>query len=255
MDVMKRFDLTGKVALVTGSTRGLGKVSAIGLAQAGASVVVVGTKEAAGVEVAKEIATLTGSATLGIGADVSKEADVEALFAKSIEAFGKIDVVFNNAGIASVAPAEDITTDMWNETIDVNLKGVFLCTRAAGKHMIANKGGSIINMASMTAHIANIPQQVAHYAASKAGVIGLSRNCAAEWAPHNVRVNVISPGYHLTEMAQQFSSMFEYWLPLIPMGRMADMEEITGIVVFLASQASSYVTGAEIVCDGGYTLR
>jgi NAD(P)-dependent dehydrogenase (short-subunit alcohol dehydrogenase family) len=173
---------------------------------------------------------------------------------KILDAFGTIDIAFNNAGIATVANAEDISVEAWDRTIDVNLKGVFLTAQAAGQVMIKKKQGSIINMASMSAHIANIPQNVAHYAASKAGVIQLTRSMAAEWGPYNVRVNVISPGYHMTEMAAQFTEMHKQWIPLIPMGRMADCVELAGIVVFLASEASSYTTGAEIITDGGYTL-
>jgi NAD(P)-dependent dehydrogenase (short-subunit alcohol dehydrogenase family) len=254
MGILDRFKLDGKKAFVTGGTRGLGKVSAIGLAEAGADVAIIGTKLETAEAVAKEIAEKTGVQTLGVQADVSQPEDVKAMTEKILDAFGTIDIAFNNAGIATVANAEDISVEDWDRTIDVNLKGIFLTAQAAGRVMIKNKKGSIINMASMSAHIANIPQNVAHYAASKAGVIQLTRSMAAEWGPYNVRVNVISPGYHMTEMAAQFTEMHKQWIPRIPMGRMADCVELAGIVVFLASDASSYTTGAEIITDGGYTL-
>ncbi|MCP4396315.1 MAG: SDR family oxidoreductase [bacterium] len=254
MGILDRFKLDGKKAYVTGSTRGLGKVCAIALAEAGADVAIIGTNIDTAEAVAKEIAEKTGVQTIGVQADVSRPADVDAMIKKILDAFGTLDIAFNNAGIATVAKAEDISVEDWDRTIDVNLKGVFLTSQAAGRVMIEEKKGSIINMASMSAHISNIPQLVAHYAASKAGVIQLSRSMAAEWAPHNVRVNAVSPGYHMTEMAAQFTEMHKQWIPLIPMGRIADPVELAGLIVFLASDASSYTTGAEIITDGGYTL-
>ena len=255
MGILDKFKLDGKKAYVTGSTRGLGKVCALALAEAGADVAIIGTKIETAEAVAKEIAEKTGVQTIGVQADVTQPADVDAMMEKILDAFGTLDIAFNNAGIATVANAEDLSVEDWDRTLDVNLKGVFLTSQAAGRVMLKKKKGSIINMASMSAHIANIPMNVCHYAASKAGVIQLSRNMAAEWAPHNVRVNVVSPGYHMTEMTAQFTELHKQWLPRIPMGRIADPEELAGIIVFLASDASSYTTGAEIITDGGYTLR
>lgn len=252
--ILDKFRLDGKKALVTGSTRGLGKVSAMALAQAGADVAIVGTQLEKAQKVAKEIAEKTGVKTVGIRADVSKTEDVKNMMTKVLEAFGTIDVVFNNAGIATVANAEDISEEDWDRVLDVNLKGVFLVSQAAGRVMIKKGRGSIINMASMSAHIANIPQNVAHYAASKSGVLALSRNMAAEWGQYNVRVNCISPGYHKTEMAAMFEDLMKEWIPRIPMGRMAEAEELAGTVVYLASDASSYMTGSELITDGGYTI-
>jgi NAD(P)-dependent dehydrogenase (short-subunit alcohol dehydrogenase family) len=254
MGILDTFRLDGKKAFVTGSTRGLGKVSALALAEAGADVAIIGTTQEPADAVAREIADKTGVRTVGVQADVSQPADVEAMMAKILDAFGTVDVAFNNAGIAVVGPAEETTVEDWDRVMDVNLKGVFLCSQAAARVMLKKKKGSIINMGSMSAHIANLPQLVAAYAATKAGVVQLSRNMAAEWAPHNVRVNVISPGYHMTEMAAQFTDLHKEWIPKIPMGRIAKCEELAGLVVFLASDASSYTTGAEIISDGGYTL-
>lgn len=254
MNILDRFRLHGKKAYVTGATMGIGKAAALALAEAGADVAIISRHEDQAIEVAKEISEKTGRKTIGIGADVSIKADVERMIQIILDEFTTIDIAFNNAGIATVANAEDLTEEQWDEMMAVNLKGVFLTSQAAGRVMLKQGSGSIINMGSMSAHIANIPQNVAHYAAAKAGVIQLSRNMAYEWAPHNVRVNVISPGYHMTEMAKQLVEMHPYWLPRIPMGRMGDVSELAGIVVFLASDASSYTTGAEIVTDGGYTL-
>lgn len=254
MGILDKFKLDGKKAYVTGSTRGLGKVCAIALAEAGADVAIIGTKIETAEAVAKEIAENTGVQTVGLQADVSRPAEVDAMMKNILDVFGTLDIAFNNAGIASVANVEDLSVEDWDRTLDVNLKGVFLTSQAAGRVMIEKKKGSIINMASMSAHIANLPQKLAHYAAAKAGVLQLSRSMAAEWAPHNVRVNVVSPGYHMTEMVAQFTEMHEQWLPRIPMGRIADPEELAGLIVFLASDASSYTTGAEIITDGGYTL-
>lgn len=252
--ILEKFRLDGKKALVTGSTRGLGKVSALALAEAGADVAIVGTQLEKAQEVAKEIAEKTGVKTIGIGVDVSKSEDVKNMMDKIIEAFGTLDVVFNNAGIATVGNAEDLPEEDWDRVLDVNLKGVFLVSQAAGRVMIKKGKGSIINMASMSAHIANVPQNVVHYAASKSGVLALSRNMAAEWGKYNVRVNCISPGYHKTEMAAMFEDLMKEWIPRIPMGRMAEAEEIAGTVVYLASDASSYMTGSELITDGGYTI-
>ncbi|MBI9016137.1 MAG: SDR family oxidoreductase [Phycisphaerae bacterium] len=255
MNVLDKFKLDGKVALITGSTRGLGKASAIALAQAGANVVITGTKLKDAQTVASEIADSTGRKTLGLQCDVSKSEQVNAMMDEIIETFGKLDIAFNNAGIATVANAEDIPEEDYDNLMAVNLKGVFLCTQAAGRIMLRQGSGSIINMASMSSHIVNVPQNIAHYAASKAGVLQLTKAIAAEWAPRGVRVNAISPGYHNTEMVAGFKELQEqWWVPRIPMGRMAQPVEIGPAIVFLASDASSYMTGGELVTDGGYSL-
>jgi NAD(P)-dependent dehydrogenase (short-subunit alcohol dehydrogenase family) len=253
MAVLDKFKLDKKVALVTGGSRGLGRVCAIGLAEAGADVVINALHLEGAQKVAEEIKTL-GRRALAIEADVSDQAQVNAMMDQILREFGTIDILFNNAGIAAVAPAEEMTLEQWKRTLDVNLTGIFLVAQAAGRVMIKNKRGSIINMASMSAHIINVPQKVADYHAAKAGVVGLTRSLAAEWAPHNVRVNAISPGYHKTEMAMQFKEVHPVWIERIPLGRMAEMEELQGLVLFLASDASTYTTGSEIISDGGYTL-
>jgi NAD(P)-dependent dehydrogenase (short-subunit alcohol dehydrogenase family) len=254
MNILDKFRLNGKKALVTGGSRGLGKVAALGLAQAGADVAIIATQLHHAEAAAREIAQQTGVETLAIEADVSDPVAVEKMIAQIIGHWGTLDIAFNNAGIATCTHAEEISLADWKRVMDVNATGVFLTTQAEAKIMLKQKKGSIINMASMSAHIANLPQHAAHYAASKAAVVQLSKAMAAEWADRNVRVNVISPGYHKTEMAAMFADIMKEWIPRIPMGRIAEAEELAGLVVFLASDASSYMTGSEIVSDGGYLL-
>ena len=253
MGILDKFKLDGKKAWVTGGTRGIGRVCAIGLAEAGADVAIIGTNIETAQKTADEIAGL-GVKTLAVQADVSDAAQVDAMTRKVLDTFGTLDIAFNNAGIADAAAAEDMPLEQWQRMVDVNMTGVFLTSQAAGRIMLKKKSGSIINMASMSASIINVPQKICHYHAAKAGVVALTRSMAAEWAPSNVRVNSISPGYHLSEMAQQFSDVFPTFISRIPMGRMGEMEELQGLVLFLASDASSYTTGAEIISDGGYTL-
>ena len=253
MGILDKFKLDGKVALVTGSSRGLGRVSAIALAEAGASLVINALHLDGAEKVADEIKSMGGNA-IAVEADVSDADQVKDMMEKTLEVFGTIDILFNNAGIAVSAPAEEMTLEQWQKTIGVDLTGIFLVAQAAGRVMIKKKYGSIINMASMSAHIINVPHKVADYHAAKAGVVALTKCLAAEWAPHNVRVNAVSPGYHKTEMAMQFEEAHPMWIERIPMGRMAEMEELQGLILFLASDASSYTTGADIITDGGYTL-
>jgi NAD(P)-dependent dehydrogenase (short-subunit alcohol dehydrogenase family) len=255
MGILDKFSLEGKKAFVTGASRGIGKVVARGLCEAGADVAFIGTKLETAVAAAEEAAKLTGARTIGIQADISKPDQVQEMMQKIMKEFGTIDVVFNNAGIANAnMNAEDMPFDLINEIMQVNYIGVFLCCQAAGKIMIPKRKGSIINMASMSAHIVNVPQRTSNYAPTKSAVITLTKNLAAEWAPHNVRVNSISPGYHMTELAQQFETLFPPWLERIPMQRFGDPAELTGAVVFFASDASSYTTGADLIMDGGYSL-
>ena len=255
MGVLNQFDLTGKVTIVTGSSRGFGKATAKGLCEAGASVVFTATTQEAADKAAKEIGDLTGARTIGVKCLVQDPGDVKALFDKAVDAFGTVDILFNNAGIANIATdCVNLTPEQIRELMDVNVNGTIFCAQEAARIMIPKKKGSIINMCSMSAHIYNVPQKVTHYAASKGAVLSFTRTLACELAPHNVRVNCISPGYHMTEMALQWEDCHPIWMERVPMGRFGDPYELSGTVVYLASDASSYVTGAEIVVDGGYTL-
>lgn len=256
MSILDQFCLKGKIAIVTGASRGIGNAVAKGLCEAGACVVYTATALEGAEQAAKEAAAETGAVTLGIACHVERPEEVKALFQKVVEQFGTVDILFNNAGIANIATdCVELTPDQIREIMDVNVNGTIYCAQEAARIMIEKKTGAIINMCSMSAHIYNVPQKVTHYAASKGAVLSFTRALACELAPHNVRVNCISPGYHMTEMAKQFVDCHATWLERIPMGRFADPYELAGAVVYLGSNASSYVTGAEIVLDGGYTLQ
>ncbi len=255
MGYLDKFNLAGKIAVVTGASRGIGNAVAKGLCEAGATVIYTATTQEGADKAAEAAAKETGAKTLGIVCNVANADQVKALFAKVKSGFGRLDILFNNAGIANIATdCVELTPAQIRELMEVNVNGTIFCAQEAAKMMIPQKSGSIINMASMSAHIYNVPQKVTHYAASKGAVISFTRALACELAPHNVRVNVISPGYHMTEMAKQWLDCHPIWLERIPMGRFADPYELAGTVIYLSSDASSYVTGAEIVVDGGYTL-
>jgi NAD(P)-dependent dehydrogenase (short-subunit alcohol dehydrogenase family) len=255
MGYLSKFDLTGKVALVTGSSRGIGNAVARGLCEAGASVVYTATTLEGAEKAAADAAEKTGTKTAGFMCNVADPNQVKKLFEDVAAKFGHLDILFNNAGIANIATdMVDIPPDKIVEIMDVNVNGTIYCAQEAAKMMIPRKSGSIINMGSMSAHIYNVPQKVVHYAATKGAVISFTKAFACELAPYNVRVNAISPGYHMTEMAKQFTYAHQAWLERIPMGRFADPYELSGTVIYLGSDASSYVTGAEILVDGGYTL-
>lgn len=255
MGYLDKFRLDGKIAIVTGSSRGIGNATARGLCEAGATVVYTATTLDSARRAAEEAARLTGASTLGLKCCVEDADDVKALFAKVMEVFGRVDVVFNNAGIANVADdLVNLDPKDIRHHVDVNVNGVIYCCQEAARIMLAQGSGSIINMCSMSAHIYNVPQKATYYAATKGAVLSLTRTLACELAPKGVRVNCISPGYHMTEMAKQWTDCHPVWLERIPMGRFADPYELSGTLIYLASEASSYVTGAEIIVDGGYTL-
>lgn len=255
MGYLDRFSLKGKIAVVTGSSRGIGNATAKGLCEAGASVVFTATTLECAQKAAKEAADLTGAATLGLKCCVENPDDVKKMFADVLEAFGTVDIVFNNAGIANVADdLVNLAPEDIQHHVDVNVNGVIYCCQEAARIMLQKGSGSIINMCSMSAHIYNVPQKATYYAATKGAVLSLTRTLACELAPKGIRVNCISPGYHMTEMAKQWTDCHPVWLERIPMGRFADPYELSGTVIYLASEASSYVTGAEIIVDGGYTL-
>ena len=247
------FSIEGQIAFVTGGGRGIGKVFCKTLAEAGADVIVVDIDPDTASQTAGEIEEM-GRTALAIKADVTKSDDVDRAVRMSLDRFGKIDILVNNAGICIHENAEDMTDEQWDVVMDVNLKGVFYCCRAVGKVMIKQGGGKIVNVASMSALIVNRPQNQVSYNASKAGVVMLTRSLAVEWAQYGIRVNAISPGYMLTEMTRKVSHMFPLWEPMVPMKRLGEPEELRGALLFLVSDASSYVTGHNLIVDGGYTL-
>ncbi|HID55101.1 TPA: SDR family oxidoreductase [Candidatus Poribacteria bacterium] len=247
------FSIEGEIAFVTGGGRGIGKVFCKTLAEAGADVVVVDIDPDTASQTAREIEEM-GRAALAVKADVTRSEEVDRAVQMSLDRFGRIDILVNNAGICIHENAEDMTDQQWNAVMDVNLKGVFYCCRAVGRVMMRQGGGKIVNVASMSALIVNRPQNQVSYNASKAGVVMLTRSLAVEWAQYGIRVNAISPGYMLTEMTRKVSHMFPLWEPMVPMKRLGEPEELRGALLFLVSDASSYVTGHNLIVDGGYTL-
>jgi NAD(P)-dependent dehydrogenase (short-subunit alcohol dehydrogenase family) len=257
VSVLDLFRLDGEVAIVTGGAQGLGEQMCIGLAEAGASVVVADLNLEKAQKVAEHIRTL-GVSALAVKVDVTKKAEVETMVQKTLEQFGKVDVLVACAGVGQWMKAEDMPEEDWKRVLDINLNGVFFACQAAGRAMIKRRKGSIITISSMSGIIVNTPQAQAHYNASKAAVIMLTKSLAAEWAPYNVRVNTIAPGYMETQLVadllKQCPEYGELWRKLTPMGRLGRPEEIKGPCVFLASPASSYLTGSVLVMDGGYTI-
>ncbi len=254
MKVLDRFDLTGRTAVVTGSTRGLGRAFAQALAEAGANVVIVGRDAGEAAAVSEEIRSI-GVASLGVAADVTSRDDVERLLEHTVNEFGRADILVNNAGVCIHKPAVDVTDDEWRYVMGVNVDGLWIASQIFGRHMIASGGGSIINIGSMSASIVNRPQWQPAYNASKASVHHLTRSLAAEWAPHNVRVNALAPGYMRTDMSPIDDPQFQrYWIEDTPQHRAGEPDELGGAVVFLASSASSFMTGSVLTIDGGYSV-
>lgn len=254
--VLDKFSLMGQVGVVTGGGQGLGKVFCHAFAEAGAAIVVAEINPETGAVTVEEMRT-QGHQTLFVQTDVRIRESVQRMVDQTLAAFGKIDFLMNNAGIVKWSEAENVSEEDWREVIEVNLNGLFFCCQAVGRHMIERRSGQIINIASMSGLIVNRPQAQASYNASKAGVIHLTRSLAAEWAPYNIRVNAIAPGYMGTAMAKPFFDQPAYggmWIDAIPMKRPGRPEELGPLAVFLASEASSYITGAVVVVDGGYTL-
>lgn len=245
------FPLSGKAAMVTGGGSGIGAAIASALAFKGARVAVVDVNA----DAASEHAANIGGECRGYQCDVTDPTSVMTTVETVVDAFARIDILVNSAGIVMLAPAEDLSDEAWDKTIDVNLKGSFLVCRAVGRHMLAAGSGTIINMASQAATVA-LDQHVA-YCASKFGVVGMSKVLAAEWGGRGVRVNTISPTVVLTELGRKAwdGPRGDALKELIPMGRFAYPSEIAAAAVFLASDAAGMITGADLLIDGGYTIK
>ncbi|MDR1797459.1 MAG: glucose 1-dehydrogenase [Clostridiales Family XIII bacterium] len=248
--------VSGKWAVVTGGTKGIGKGIAEALAANGASTVIVSRSQADCDAVSSAIREQYGTASVGIAADLTKAGDIAGLVEKAVAAAGRIDVLVNNAGAAITKRAEDLTEEDWDRVISLDLKAVFFTAQAFGRHMIENKGGSIVNIASMLGLVAD--KQVLPYCVAKGGVIQMTRALALEWVRHGIRVNAVCPGYVMTDMNRadlENEKIAAHLLGKIPMRRYAQVGEITDAIVFLASDSSSYMTGQHIVMDGGWTAE
>jgi len=253
---MNPFSLEGRTAVVTGANQGLGRAFAQAMAAAGADVVVVGRHEDLNQDAATAIADRTGRrTTVGTG-DVTDPEDVRRIVDEALSAHDRIDILVNNAGICFHRPALDVPDDEFAAVFDVNVTGLWRMSKAVAPSMIEAGGGSIVNVGSISAMIVNRPQWQPAYNASKAAVHQLTKSLAAEWAPHNIRVNAIAPGYVKTGMSPVDEPQFrQHWIDDVPMKRYATPEEIAPSVVYLASDAASFTTGAVLVTDGGYTLH
>lgn len=250
------FDLTGQVALITGGSRGLGEEIAEGLGEAGASLMLVARREQ-WLAPAVESLRARGFRVESAVCDVSQPDQVQAAVARAIEAFGRIDVLVNNAGVAWGQPAEETPIDKWRMVLETNLTGAFLFAQAAGRHMIERRYGRIINIASINGMYGGLilPEtHISSYAASKAGLIGLTRELAVHWAEYNIRVNAIAPGYFQTRMTEKLWDLAQAKMRTTPMRRPGAEGELKGVAVFLAAPASDYITGQCLIVDGGATL-
>jgi NAD(P)-dependent dehydrogenase (short-subunit alcohol dehydrogenase family) len=255
MTILDRFKLDGRLAVVTGAAQGIGYAIVQALAEAGATVVLTDLN-AATLDAA--VAKLSGQGHKVGGAvlDVTDPRAVERVHADIVARHGPVDILVNNAGIAiSNRPAETMTDEVWAKVIDVNLNGVFWCCRTFGAAMVERQAGAIVNVGSMSGLIVNKPQEQANYNASKAAVHHLTRSLAAEWGSRGVRVNAVAPTYietELTAYAKDDKEMFGHWMSGTPMARMGRPDEIAAVVLFLASDAASLMTGSIVLADGGY---
>ena len=256
MKVLESFRLDGRVALVTGGTRGLGKVMAEALAAAGASVAAAGRDLAQAQASAEAIEKSTGARAIGVSVEVSRMSDVEGMVKRVLDEFGRIDILVNNAGINIRGSIEELEESEWDQVLDINLKGPWLTSRAVARAMKAERWGRVINVSSMLGEVSIAGRTP--YASSKGGLNLLTKTLALEWAPWGINVNAIAPGPFATEMNlpllenPELRALFE---SKIPLGRWGRPEELGPLAVFLASEASSFITGTVITIDGGYTAQ
>ncbi len=248
-------DLKGKVAIITGARRGMGKSHALTLAKAGAKVVVADiSKEDC--EIVVEEIKKNGGEAIAVKCDVTKKEDIDNMVKAAVGKWGKVDILVNNAGICQFKPFLELTEEDWDRTLDINLKGYFLCAQAAAKEMAKQKSGAIVNIASVAMGQVGVGfATLAHYCASKGGIVGMTETLALELAPYNIRVNAISPGMIETPMIEAVKSdpkTMEAMLAQVPMHRVGKPEEVSNLVLFLVSGDSSYMTGSTVVIDGGW---
>ncbi len=247
------FDLTGRVALVTGGSKGLGRAIAEALAAAGADVAIT-SRTQTDLEDAAAALSATGRRIVPVASDVADEASIAAMVQRVIAELGQIDILVNNAGIEGQGAVVEMDTGAWDHVLDVNLRGPMLCCKHVGPHMIARQRGKVINVASVLA--TRVARYMSSYCASKAALVQLTRALALEWMRHNIQVNALCPGYFLTPMNQEYftTAAGDKLISKLPIGRLGDPREIEGAAVFLASDATSYVTGTALYVDGGHSL-
>ena len=252
MKASELFDLTGRVAIITGGSVGLGRQMAEGLAEMGADLVLCARKKERCLQAAEELRG-TGVQVSALGCDVKDPASIQAVVDASLEHYGRIDILINNAGTSWGAPVEAMTLEQWNKVIETNLTGTFLFSQAVGRTMIAQRRGKIINVASVAGLHGSSPKFSAiGYSASKGGVIIFTKDLACKWGMHNIQVNAIAPGWFPTDMSEKvIARNKESLLAGIPLGRLGGSQDLKGAAVFLASAASDFVTGHTLVVDGG----
>ena len=241
------FKLTDKVAIVTGATSGIGKAVARAYVKMGAKVALVARDTIKLTDTEKEL----GESVFAVSCDVTEEASVTSMVALVLKKWGRIDVAVCNAGIVSLAKLSDMPLEEFERIQKTNVTGVFLVARSCAKVM--KPGSSIITTASMSGHVVNTPQDIGHYCTSKGAVLMLTKALAVELAPRNIRVNSISPGYIMTELVEPLTDYHAIWKPRIPLGRLGKPDELSGLFIYLASDASGYMTGSDLIIDGGYT--
>lgn len=248
------FDLSGKTAVVTGGSKGLGEQAAYALAEAGADVALVSRTRADLDAVAADIRRATGRRAVGVVADVTRDADIRAMVAAVMAEFGQIDILINNAGIGGTTPVRDLDEAEWDRFMALNLKGPVLCSKHVGAEMARRKQGNIINVSSLFSKI--VARYMAAYGATKAALVSFTRTLALEWARDNIRVNALCPGYFDTPMNHDFwdTKGGKGIIGRIPMQRVGDPKEIKPAVVFLASDANTFMTGTTLFVDGGHSL-
>lgn len=255
---MDLFDLAGRSAIVTGGARGLGRAMASGLASYGANVAIADIDLEGAEKAAKEI-RCADVESLAISADVTSEEDATHAVKKVLDEWGTLDILLNNAGIGVLSPAEETPLEDFKHTYEIDLFGVFNFSKAAFGPMSKQGSGCIVNIASMAGLVPLYPQEHASYNSAKAAVIMLTRSLAVEWQPFGIRVNAIAPGYMMTppviELQHDDPDRWRQWMDRVPMGRAGQPDELRGAVVYLSSDASSYMTGSVLVVDGGYTAR
>lgn len=260
MNVKELFDLSGKVAVVTGGYTGIGRQMAEGLAEAGANLVLCARNYDGCVRTAGEIQKATDVEVLAVKCDVTDENEVKQMIGKSVERFGTVDILINNAGIAMGSLPEETTKEDWQQVIDVNLTGMFLCSREAGKIMIKNKSGKIINISSIMGFQTTELVSALSYVTSKGGVIAFTKELAVRWIGHNINVNSIAPGWFPSNMTDPVLSpeqmnKGEDLLKSIPARRFGGHDDLKGVTVLLSSGASDYMVGETILVDGGASVR